>query len=119
MKYALSVTSTRMSGLIQVCLSDIRTQRLNRLFALRRFELLPDLWLVGVSGGDGLSCEKSLVASAVAPVSPRGSPPKLELFRRRVPMRLELLIRVTGGGLDESGGKASVCWEDILVVRSD
>lgn len=40
-------------------------------------------------------------------MSPRGSAPKLELFRRRVPTALKLLWRLVGG-LFVKGGNASV-----------
>lgn len=54
---------------------------------------------------DWCDCESSVVANACAPVSPRGSPPRLELLRRRVRTTLALCCRVVLGLT--SGGKAS------------
>lgn len=75
----------RISGMSHVCLRQRRLKRLRKrlAFLLLRPRSLPD---IGDCGKGGLSLRRPAVDNALAPVSPRGSAPRLELFlRRRMP----------------------------------
>lgn len=117
MKYAASTISTRMSGFSQVCLKEMRFHRVNRLFAFLRLECDRPFSLAfrdeEVEGGDeGCRWERFDVAIACAPVSPRGSPPRLELLRRR---RVALALASEGDMLDDCGRRGNGSVEDDMV----
>lgn len=69
----------------QVCFKQRRFHRPNNRLAFLRFRprSFPLFANVGDSIAGGVADLRSDVANALAPVSPRGSPPRLELLRRR------------------------------------
>ena len=120
MKYSASIIKVSTSGMIQVCLKHIRFHRPINLLALLRFRprSFPLFRYVGDSIAGGVADLRSEVANAVAPVSPRGSAPRVELLRRRrvaIPFGLgEFCAK------PETGGKDSmVCVEAIMRTRRD
>jgi hypothetical protein len=121
-KYSDSIVRVSASGMIQVCLKHSRFHRPRNRLAFLRFRPrsfpLPLFGYVGESTAGGVADLRSEVASALAPVSPRGSAPRLELLRRR-----RVAIPFGFGGfwlrLEIAGNDSVYCDEAIMGTRSD
>lgn len=117
MKYAVRTIRTTIRGLTQVCLSDMRFHRPNRLLTFFRLPVWARLLLdfpptdcntgdVGGESSELLTCARFEVASEPAPVSPRGSP-RRELTLRARAGRCGRAALKADSGTGSRGGKAS------------
>ena len=115
-KYAARIVSIKTNGTSQVCRRHSRLQRPRNLLVFLRFRprSLPFFAKVGLSTAGGVADLRPDVASALAPVSPRGSAPRVELLRcRRAVIPFGLCVFCVG----VNAGKASVFCEDAIARR--
>ena len=101
----------------QVCLRHNRfvRERNRRAFLRFRPRSLPLLGMVGESMAGGVTALRCEVARALAPVSPRGSAPRLELLRRRRAASPFALCEIMASA--ESTGNVSVFCAETIVAE--